>query len=165
MVLGIDPGTATTGYGLVRGTLDGDGAFEAVAYGVIETPAGEPMPERLLLLFQRLREIIREHRPTQAAVEKLFFGRNTTTAISVGQARGVALVAIAEAGLPVTEYTAVEVKHAMAGFGRADKTQMQRMMQALLGLETVPSPDDAADALAIALCHLRLGRIRAIGLR
>jgi crossover junction endodeoxyribonuclease RuvC len=123
------------------------------------------MPLRLLAIYRRLRELIAEHRPSQVAVEQLFFGRNTTTAISVGQARGVALLAVGEAGLPATEYTPLEVKHAIAGFGRADKHQMQRMMQTLLGLPTLPQPDDAADALAIALCHARLSRVRALGLR
>ena len=165
VVLGIDPGTATTGYGFVRRLGDGDGALEAVAYGVIETPAGDAMPDRLLALYRRLRQLIQEHRPAQAVVEKLFFGRNTTTAIGVGQARGVALLAIAEAGIPVVEYTPAEVKSAMAGFGRADKLQMQRMVQTLLGLPSIPRPDDAADALAIALCHMRLAGMRSLGLR
>ncbi|MGH2351802.1 MAG: crossover junction endodeoxyribonuclease RuvC [Chloroflexota bacterium] len=165
VVLGIDPGTATTGYGFVRGSLEGDGAFEVVAYGAVETPADDPMPKRLLAVQHALSHLVAEHRPSQAAVEKLFFGRNTTTAISVGQARGVVLAALAAADVPVFEYTAVEVKRAIAGFGRADKRQMQRMVQALLDLPEVPSPDDAADALAIALCHTRLARLRAAGLR
>jgi len=165
IVLGIDPGTATTGYGFVRATPGEGDVFEAVAYGVVETPAGEPMASRLLLLHRELRRLIATYRPAEAAVERLFFGRNTTTAITVGQARGVALLAIAEAGLPVAEYTPAEVKQAMAGFGRAEKVQIQRIMQALLRLPEPPQPDDAADALAIALCHLRLARLRALGLR
>ena len=116
------------------------------------------MPRRLLLLYRALGRLIAEHRPAEAAVERLFFGRNTTTAISVGQARGVVLLALAEAGVPVAEYTPAEVKQALAGFGRAQKAQMQRMTQALLDLPQMPHPDDAADALAIAICHLRLGR-------
>jgi crossover junction endodeoxyribonuclease RuvC len=163
--LGIDPGTATTGYGFVRQLPGGDGAYRVLAYGVVETVPEEPMPRRLLLLYRALGRLIAEHRPAEAAVERLFFGRNTTTAISVGQARGVVLLALAEAGVPVAEYTPAEVKHALAGFGRAQKAQMQRMTQALLDLPQVPHPDDAADALAIAICHLRLGRLRAAGLR
>jgi crossover junction endodeoxyribonuclease RuvC len=170
VILGIDPGTATTGYGIVRsnaadaGEVDG-AAFTAVAYGAIETPASDPMPARLLVIHRELRRVVAEYRPSQVAVEQLFFGRNTTTALTVGQARGVALLAVAEAGLPVVEYTPLEVKHAIAGFGRAQKHQMQRMIQALLGLPTLPRPDDAADALAIALCHARLAPVRALGLR
>ncbi len=164
-VLGIDPGTAITGYGIVRGATGGNGPYQLVTYGAIETHAGEPMERRLLALHSELCAILREFRPSQAAVERLFFGRNATTALTVGQARGVALLALAEAGVPVVEYTPAEVKQAMAGFGRADKLQMQRMVQALLGLPAIPQPDDAADALAIALCHLRLAPIRALGIR
>jgi crossover junction endodeoxyribonuclease RuvC len=163
--LGIDPGTATTGYGFVRQLPGGEGAYRVLAYGVVETVPEEPMPRRLLLLYRALGRLIAEHRPAEAAVERLFFGRNTTTAISVGQARGVVLLAMAEAGVPVAEYTPAEVKQALAGFGRAQKAQMQRMTQALLDLPQMPHPDDAADALAIAICHLRLGRLRAAGLR
>jgi crossover junction endodeoxyribonuclease RuvC len=166
LVLGVDPGTATTGYGLVRrppGSSAG-GVFEAAAYGVVETPPADAMPVRLLALYRGLVQVIREHRPAQVAVEQVFFGRNTTTAMSVGQARGVVLLAVAEAGLPVAEYTPLQVKRAIAGFGRAEKHQMQRMVQTLLGLPSVPKPDDAADALAIALCHLRLAHVRALGL-
>jgi crossover junction endodeoxyribonuclease RuvC len=163
--LGIDPGTATTGYGFVRQLPGGEGVYRVLAYGVVETVPEEPMPRRLLLLYRALGRLIAEHRPAEAAVERLFFGRNTTTAISVGQARGVVLLALAEAGVPVAEYTPAEVKQALAGFGRAQKAQMQRMTQALLDLPQMPHPDDAADALAIAICHLRLGRLRAAGLR
>jgi crossover junction endodeoxyribonuclease RuvC len=162
--LGVDPGTATTGYGFVRASSP-DGGYEPVAFGVVETEAGAPMPLRLQTLYRDLTRLLAAHRPAEAAVEKLFFGRNTTTAISVGQARGVVLLALAEAGVPVAEYTPAEVKQALAGFGRAQKTQVQRMIQALLDLPAPPQPDDAADALAIAICHLRLSRLRAAGLR
>ncbi len=168
VIMGIDPGTATTGYGFVRGYEASGGADErcvALAYGVVETRAEDPMPRRLLTLFLALRGLIAEHRPSEAAVEKLFFGRNTTTAISVGQARGVILLALAEAGVPVSEYTPAEVKQGMAGSGRAEKGQMQRMTQAFLDLPEIPAPDDAADALAIALCHTRLSRLRSFGVR
>lgn len=148
IAVGIDPGTARLGYGVI----DEEGPH-ALAYGVVETPAGLPMPERLLLLFDGVSTLLAEHRPDALAVEQLFFARNTTTAMAVGQARGVVLLAAARAGLPVAEYTPAEVKQAVVGYGRADKGQMQEMVRLLLGLERVPHPDDAADALAVALCH------------
>lgn len=158
LVLGIDPGTATTGYGLVR--EDAAGELQVVDYGVVETPPGLPMPERLLELHSRLSELLLLHRPESGAVEKLFFQRNVTTALSVGQARGVALLALAQAGLAVGEYTPLEVKQAVAGYGGADKNQVQQMVRALLNLSEIPRPDDAADALAVAICHLHSARIK-----
>ena len=116
------------------------------------------MPERLLKLNQSLKEIVLLHRPVSSAVEKLFFSKNVTTAIAVGQARGVILLTLAEAGLPVAEYTPMEVKLAIAGYGGADKQQVQQMVRALLNLSELPRPDDAADALAIAICHLHSSR-------
>jgi len=160
LVIGIDPGTATTGYGLVR-ELE-DGSLEAVDFGVILTPASAPMPERLEQLYQQLNDILLLHRPASGAVEKLFFQRNVTTAISVGQARGVALLALAQAGLGVSEYTPMEIKQAVAGYGGADKRQIQQMVRALLNLEDVPRPDDAADALAVAICHLHSARTESL---
>jgi crossover junction endodeoxyribonuclease RuvC len=157
LVIGIDPGTATTGYGLVR--ENEDGSLLAVDYGVISTPPDLSMPQRLLELHRRLLEILLLHRPQSGAVEKLFFQRNVTTAISVGQARGVALLSLAESNLPVAEYTPLEVKQAVAGYGGADKNQVQQMVRALLGLETIPHPDDAADALAVAICHLHTAKV------
>jgi crossover junction endodeoxyribonuclease RuvC len=160
LVIGIDPGTATTGYGLVR---EGeDGSLTMVEFGAILTPAGAPMTERLLQLHIRLKEILALHRPQSGAVEKLFFQRNVTNALSVGQARGVSLLALAEAGLPVGEYTPMEVKQAVVGYGGADKNQVQQMVKALLGLEELPKPDDAADALAVAICHVHSARMRAL---
>jgi crossover junction endodeoxyribonuclease RuvC len=161
LVIGIDPGTATTGYGLVR---DNEDALEALDFGVIETPAGLPLSERLLLLHNDLQKILLLHQPDSGAVEKLFFQRNVRTAMTVGQGRGVALLALAEAGIPVAEYTPLEVKKAVVGYGAADKNQVQQMVRALLGLESIPQPDDAADALAIAICHLHSARFtRLIG--
>ena len=151
LVLGIDPGTATTGYGLVQAFPDGH--YQAVDYGVLTTPAKTPLAERLLMLHDGLRALLHQYSPDGAAVEKLFFQRNVTTAMSVGQARGVILLTLAQHGLTVAEYTPNEIKEAVTGYGSADKTQMQRMVQMLLSLETVPKPDDAADALAVALCH------------
>lgn len=156
LVIGIDPGTATTGFGLVRDTAQG---LEVVDFGAILTPANLPQAERLVLLYEELKKILFLHRPDSAAVEKLFFSRNVTTAITVGQARGVALLSLAQAGLTVGEYTPMEVKQAVAGYGGADKNQVQQMVRALLNLESIPRPDDAADALAIAICHLHSHRL------
>lgn len=156
LVLGIDPGTAITGYGLVSNRQDG--SLEMVAYGTIQTPAGEAAHKRLLMLHERLKEILLLHQPDSCAVEKLFFQRNISTAMAVGQARGVVMLAIAEAGLEVREYTPNEVKLAVAGYGSAQKRQVQEMVRTLLGMETIPKPDDAADALAVAITHLNTRR-------
>ena len=156
LALGIDPGTATTGYGLVRSHRDG--SLEAVDFGVITTPKDMPAPERLDLLYQQLNKILDQHHPDTSAVEKLFFQKNVTTAIAVGQARGVLLLSLAQKGLDVAEYTPNEVKQAVAGYGSADKRQVQEMVRVLLALPEIPKPDDAADALAIAICHLNTNR-------
>ena len=158
LVIGIDPGTATTGYGLVR--EDRAGNLVAVDYGVVKTPAGVPMPERLLQLYRELKQIILLHRPDSGAVEKLFFQTNVRTAISVGQGRGVAMLALAEGGVAIGEYTPLEIKQAVAGYGSADKQQVQQMVRALLNLDEIPRPDDAADALAVAICHLHSARMK-----
>jgi crossover junction endodeoxyribonuclease RuvC len=160
LVIGIDPGTATTGYGLVK-ELE-DGSLAAVDFGVILTPAHSPMADRLNQLYTQLKEILLLHQPVSGAVEKLFFQRNVTTAISVGQARGVALLALAQAGLEVAEYTPMEIKQAVAGYGGADKNQVQQMVRALLNLDDIPRPDDAADALAVAICHLHSARTESL---
>lgn len=158
LVLGIDPGTATTGYGLVRERPDG--SLESPAYGVILTPANTPLPERLIQLHSHLTDLILLHHPEGAAVELLFFQRNVRTALSVGQARGVILLALAQAGLTVGEYTPLEVKQAVVGYGAADKNQVQQMVRILLALPDIPRPDDAADALAIAICHVHSARLK-----
>ncbi len=158
LVIGIDPGIATTGYGLVRERQDG--SLETVAYGAILTPANTPLAERLLDLHNQLSKILLLHRPLSGAVEKLFFQRNVRTAITVGQARGVAMLALAQAGVRVAEYTPLEVKQAVVGYGGADKNQVQQMVRALLELPGVPRPDDTADALAIAICHVHSYRLR-----
>jgi crossover junction endodeoxyribonuclease RuvC len=160
MVIGIDPGTATTGFGLVQ--EEEDGSLKVIDYGAIQTPPGIAMPERLLSLYERLKEILLLHRPESGAVEKLFFQRNVTTAISVGQARGVALLALAQMNLPVMEYTPLEIKQAVAGFGGAGKRQVQQMVRVLLKMDDIPRPDDAADALAVAICHLHSAGMRRI---
>jgi len=161
LVLGVDPGTAITGYGLVRQVPEGD-QLEAVAYGAITTPSDWAMPERLQRIYRDLTVLIREHHPTEAAVEQLFFSRNVKTALAVGQARGVILLALAEGGLAVHEYTPLQVKQSVVGYGRAEKAQVQELVRLLLGLDAVPQPDDAADALAIAICHLHSARMNSL---
>jgi crossover junction endodeoxyribonuclease RuvC len=147
---GIDPGTAIMGWGIVDET---GGTLSLVAYGALTTPAGMPPPDRLVLLYDGLQALLREHRPDAAAIEELFFGKNVNTAISVGQARGVALLALAQANVPIQEYKPLAVKQAVAGYGGADKKQMQEMVRLTLRLPVIPRPDDAADAVAIAICH------------
>lgn len=159
LVLGIDPGTAITGYGLVR---EDDAGLALVDCGAITTPAGQPLPERLQTIYQGLRAVIGEHKPEEAAVEELFFSRNARTALSVGHARGVTLLALADGGLPVYEYKPLEVKLAVAGYGGADKHQVQEMVRMLLDLDRVPQPDDAADAVAVAVCHIHSARMAAL---
>ena len=156
IILGVDPGTAITGYGLVR---EEDDQLLLADCGVITTAAGQALPVRLQVIYQRLTELARRHRPDAAAVEELFFSRNARTALAVGHARGVALLALADAGLPVFEYTPMDVKRAVAGYGGADKSQVGEMVRLLLDLDRVPQPDDAADALAIAICHIHSARM------
>jgi len=150
LILGIDPGTAIMGYGLIE--KRGNHLFP-LDYACWRTPAHTPMAERLLMLYKELEVYIKEKQPHFVAVEELFFNRNTTTALTVGQARGIVLLAAAQAGIPVYEYTPLQVKQAVVGYGRADKKQIQQMVKGLLGLREVPKPDDVADALAIAICH------------
>lgn len=152
LVVGIDPGTAITGYGFVEEKENGE--LIARSYGVIETTANQPLPSRLLRLSDELNKILQLHRPDDAAVEQLFFQKNVRTALSVGQARGVVLLSLARAGMSIFEYTPMQIKQAVTGHGGADKIQVQQMVRALLNLEHIPSPDDAADALAVAICHL-----------
>jgi len=156
LTLGIDPGTATTGYGLVR--LMPDGEMVAVSYGIISTPKDATASARLEMIYDQLRSLLKKHKPDTSAVEKLFFSRNVTTALAVGQARGVVMLCLQQAGLEVFEYTPKEVKNAVAGYGGADKRQVQEMVRALLQLDSIPKPDDAADALAIAITHLSTKR-------
>lgn len=148
-IIGIDPGTALLGYGVVEYSDQPVG----ISFGAIDTVPTQPMPDRLLHLYQATMALLEEHRPEALAVEQLFFARNVTTAIAVGQARGVVLLAAAQIGVPVTEYSPSAVKQAVAGYGKAGKRQMQEMVRIILGLVETPRPDDAADALAIALCH------------
>lgn len=153
LILGIDPGTATTGYGLVRS--DEEGSPVAVAYGVITTPPKMPMPNRLQIIYRGVTRLIAEYKPDSAAIEEMFFGKNITAAITVAQGRGVALMAMADANLKIREFKPAEVKQNIAGYGNAPKPQMQEMVRTLLNLEEIPKPDDAADALAIAMTALQ----------
>jgi crossover junction endodeoxyribonuclease RuvC len=158
-ILGIDPGLASTGYGII----DAEGnRFVHVAHGVIETPAGCAVGERLAKLRQELRRVVRRFRPNEAGMERLYFGRNTTTALPVAEARGVALCALAEAGISCYEYPPARVKQAVVGNGRAAKAQVQEMVRIIFRLRQAPSTTHGADALAVAFCHSaqsRLGRL------
>ncbi|MBQ9972466.1 MAG: crossover junction endodeoxyribonuclease RuvC [Firmicutes bacterium] len=148
-ILGIDPGYAILGWGVVE--MKGN-SFKALNYGAVTTPAGMDMTDRLKVLYNELMNIIVEEEPDIASVEELFFNTNTKTAIMVGQARGVALLACANSGLPVYEFTPLQIKQGLVGYGRAEKKQVQMMVKTILGLSSVPKPDDTADALAAAIC-------------
>jgi crossover junction endodeoxyribonuclease RuvC len=153
--IGIDPGTARLGYAIVESER---GTPQLLACGVVTTPKGLEMHQRLSSIYDDLSEIVREHQPSSMAVEELFFARNVTTAVTVGQARGVALLVAAQAGLSVHEYKPMQVKQAVHGYGLASKEQVGEMVRVLLRLDAVPRPDDAADAAAIAICHLNTFR-------
>ncbi len=154
--LGIDPGTATVGFGLVRELADG--SLRAVDYGVITTPPSMPMWERLDHIYDSVTRLIQTHQPDRAAVEDLFFGKNITTAITVAQGRGVILLALAKGKLPIRTYKPSEIKQAISGYGNAKKPQMQEMVRMLLMLDAIPRPDDAADGLAIAITDIQNAR-------
>ena len=150
-VFGIDPGSARTGYGCVRS----DGArHHMIACGAIASPPSRPFPEKLKVIHSELGRLLARHQPDCVAIENLFHALNARSALKLGHARGVAMLAAVEAGVPIVEYTPAEVKQSIVGYGRADKSQVQSMIQLLLGLASPPSPFDAADALAIAVCHL-----------
>lgn len=149
-ILGLDPGTATTGYGIIDVV---EGEPSVVTYGVIRTDPQQKMARRLQTIYEALCALLDEYQPDAAAVEEVFFGRNITTAITVGQARGVLLLALANADLPIEEYSPPKIKDAVTGYGKADKHQVQLMVRNLLHLEETPQPDDAADGLAVALTH------------
>lgn len=151
-VIGIDPGTALTGYGIVEELADG--SLKAIDFGVFRTDSKDSPELRLSSLFEQLNNLLLLHSLESAAVEKLFFQRNVKTALSVGQARGVILLSLTLANKPIFEYNPMDIKQAVSGYGRADKKQMQQMVKVLLGLDQIPEPDDAADALAVAICHI-----------
>ena len=152
VVLGIDPGVATIGFGLVRVER---GTNTLLQYGVITTPAGIPLSQRLLQISRDMDELLERFKPDEMAVEELFFTKNITTGIAVAHGRGVILLSAEKAGVPIYEYTPMQVKQAVAGYGGAQKRQVMLMTQRLLGMKEIPKPDDAADALALAICHGR----------
>lgn len=157
-IIGIDPGTGLLGFGVVD--VDKSSKMKLVDGGVIRTPVKEDDAERLQVIFEELSQIVAEHKPDVMSVEKLFFAQNVTTAMTVAQARGVAIVAGKQAGLEIAEYTPLQIKQALTGYGRADKKQMQEMVRVLLGLKSVPKPDDCADALAAAITHAMVSRVK-----
>ena len=154
-VLGFDPGTATTGYGVVesRGS-----SLHHIAHGAITTPAGQPFADRLRTIFLESQRLIEGYAPDVVAIEKLYFSRNVTMGIMVAQARGVLALAASLAGKPVGEFSPLEVKNAVVGYGKAQKRQVQEMVKIILNLDAIPKPDDAADALALAICQVHAGR-------
>ncbi len=164
IILGVDPGLATLGYGVIE--KDEGGGFRALACGVVTTPKDEGLPVRLALLEEGLNEVIAKYSPDEIAMEELFFSKNITTGIAVAHARGVALLACVKACGRLYEYTPMQIKQALTGYGKADKRQIQTVVASLLRLPSIPKPDDAADALAIALCHGfsgRFGELYAVG--
>jgi crossover junction endodeoxyribonuclease RuvC len=164
-VLGIDCGTAYTGFGVVE--LCQDDTLICLTCGAIKLSPREPLPRRLAIIFERLGVIIQEQRPDNVAIEDVFYAVNVKSALKLGQVRGVAMLAASSAGLEVTEYSPLSIKSAVVGYGRAEKPQVQHMVTRLLNLSQIPEPPDAADALAIAICHLHtsatLRRRRAVG--
>lgn len=156
-ILGIDPGTGILGFGVID--IDNKSKATLVDAGVIRTPVKQPDSDRLLTIYDELHEIITDLKPQLMSVEKLFFAQNVTTAMSVAQARGVVLLCGKQHGLELFEYTPLQIKQALTGYGRADKKQMQEMVRVILGLTEVPKPDDCADALAAAICHSMQSRI------
>jgi len=156
LIMGIDPGVAISGYGLVYSC---NGAYSVVEYGVLRTDNDMPVEQRLKRVFEGYISLIDKYKPDAVAVEELFFNKNAKTVMTVGEGRGVALLAAALKGVDVFEYTPLQVKQAVVGYGRAQKMQIQEMVRILLNLDELPRPDDAADALAVALCHLNSNRI------
>jgi crossover junction endodeoxyribonuclease RuvC len=156
-ILGIDPGTGILGFGVVSFTTSQNPHM--VTAGVIKTPAHTPLHERLVEIYNGLTEIINETKPDAVSIEKLFFAQNITTAISVSHARGVAMLVAAQASVPIFEYTPLQIKQTLTGYGRADKKQIQEMVKLHLGLKQIPKPDDAADALAAAITHQMMSRV------
>lgn len=149
-ILGIDPGTALTGFGVIDSTASG---IKLVDFGVIRTPARTRPEKRLQMIYEGFCELVNKHSPDSVAIEQLFFNTNTRTALSVGESRGVIFLASSSKHLPVEQYTPLQVKQAVVGYGRATKEQVQYMVKGLLAMTKIPKPDDAADALAIAICH------------
>ncbi|MDO5718465.1 MAG: crossover junction endodeoxyribonuclease RuvC [Tissierellia bacterium] len=157
IILGIDPGLAIVGYGLIKysGSI-----IKMLEYGCIKTSSKTHLPQRLEIIYSELTDIIREYRPDEVAIEELFFNKNAKTAINVGQARGIEILACVHQGIDLYEYTPLQVKQAIVGYGRADKNQIQETVKLLLNMKSIPKPDDAADALAIAICHSSTQRFK-----
>jgi crossover junction endodeoxyribonuclease RuvC len=151
LVLGVDPGMAIMGYGLVE---ERDRCLKTIDYGVVTTPADMKTSERLVRIYESVNHLISLYKPDAVAVEELFFNKNAKTALIIGHARGVAILAAAQREIPLYEYTPLQVKQAVVGYGRAEKNQIQQMVKMLLNLKEVPKPDDAADALAVSICHI-----------
>ena len=152
LILGIDPGYATTGFGLIKADR---GSFALQQYGTVTTPPDLPFPQRLNMLYEDMTRLLEVTKPEAVAVEELFWGHNITTGIGVSHGRGVILLAVERAGVPLFEYTPMQVKQAVVGYGKAEKRQVMDMTRRLLKMDKIPRPDDAADAIAIALCHAR----------
>lgn len=149
-ILGIDPGVAIVGYGVIEYNKN---VFKVIDYGKITTPAHTPLPRRLKMVYDSATELVRTFKPDVVAIEELFFNTNVKTAIAVGHARGVLVLSAENAGVPIAEYTPLQIKQAVVGYGRADKNQVQQMVKMFLNLNEIPKPDDTADALAVAICH------------
>ena len=155
IVIGIDPGLAIVGFGVIQ--KDGND-IKPISYGCIRTPSGKQVPDRLLEIYNETCELFDKYSPECIAIERLFFNKNVTTAMSVSEARGVVLLAAKQRNIPVYEYTPLQVKQGITGSGKADKRQMQEMIKSILNLDEIPKPDDAADGLSIALCHIHVMR-------
>jgi len=156
IILGIDPGTAATGYGI----LTINRSPQVTKYGCIYTSADKKMPDRLKIIYQRVSDLIQQYHPHEVAMEQVYFSKNSKTALSIGQARGVVMLTTSLAGIKIFDYTPLEIKQAIVGYGRAEKQQVQHMLRDLLHLTQIPYPDDAADALAVALCHYYSRKLR-----
>ena len=162
IILGIDPGYAIVGYGVIYYQ---SGRFRVLEYGAITTPAGMPLPKRLHKIYDGMEELIRKYKPDALSIEQLFFNTNSTTAIGVAEARGCILLSADMNNLPIFEYTPLQVKQAVTGYGRAEKRQIMQMTTTLLGLTEIPKPDDAADALAVAVCHAHSSGSKMLGIK
>ena len=155
-IIGIDPGYAIVGVGVVDYVKN---KFYPVKFGAVDTPAGTPFEERLRIIYDTIKEVIAETKPECMSIERLYFNSNQKTAIDVAEARGVILLAAIQAGIPIFEYTPLQIKQSLVGYGRAEKIQVQTMVSSLLNIDFIPKPDDAADALAVAICHAHSGKL------
>lgn len=157
IVLGIDPGLATTGYGVINSQ---NGKLEVINYGCILTKSSLPLSTRLLTIYEETKKLIITYKPDAIIIEEIFFCKNVKTGLQIGHVRGVIMLAAIEANIELAEYTPLQIKQALTGFGRADKKQIQEMVKILLNLKVIPKPDDAADALAVAICHIYSSKLK-----